>query len=163
MPTNAAYDFAGNDFTNGCEEQFKGLNACESGAYEPAPGPTAPISPAPAPESSKGDESDGGSDSGTSAVLAVFITVVGLVIFGIAGYYGWKYYKGRKEQGSFQRCVFELDRSRHPLAHPRHPLAHSRSPTEPAPIPLASYMDNGSSMVQMVSNQTYNPYNPSLV
>ena len=170
LPTNAAYDFAGNDFTNGCEEQFKGLNACESGAYEPAPGPTAPISPAPAPESSKGDESDDGSDSGTSAVLAVFITVVGLVIFGIAGYYGWKYYKGRKEQGSFQRCVFvnSTDRvpTRHPLAHSlTRSLAHSRSPTEsvPVPITLARYMDNGSNMVQMVSNQTYNPYNPSLV
>lgn len=124
MPQGTYYDFSGNDFSNGCQPQFAALNTCvgESQASSPAP------EPAPAPKDEPPAESVDEPSGGNSAVLAVFITIVGVVMLSIAAYYGWKWHQAKKQQGTFQR-----------------------------------YMDGGQSMVQMVSNQTYNPYNPSLV
>ena len=117
--SDTVYDFAGNSFGNGCEPTYQNLNAC-GGSYQPAPAPTpAPEAPAPAPQpDSKGSSED--SPSGSSVAFAVFVTLVSLVILGIGGYFVYKWWKGRQNQGTFQR-----------------------------------YMDSGSSVVQMVSNQTY--------
>jgi hypothetical protein len=127
-PEGAVYDFQGNNFSNGCQPQFEGLNACNETIVSPQPGPEpapepAPIAPAPQPESApKGEESE--IDGGSNTALIVMVIIICLVILGIGGYFVWKKYRANRVQGSFER-----------------------------------YQDQG---VQMVSNQTYNPYNPSL-
>lgn len=86
---NAEYNFSGNDFSNGCEEQFTALDACD-GASAPAPD-----------SSSKGDdEADGGGLSG-GAIAAIVIVV--LIIVGVGGFFLFRKYKRSKTEGSFTR------------------------------------------------------------
>lgn len=93
---NAEYNFSGNAFSNGCEEQFTALDACD-GASAPASSASAP-----APDSSsKGDdESDGGGLSG-GAIAAIVIVV--LIIVGVGGFFLFRKYKRSKTEGSFTR------------------------------------------------------------
>ncbi|WPT16456.1 Receptor-like protein kinase [Picochlorum sp. SENEW3] len=100
---NAEYNFSGNNFSNGCEEQFKALDAC-NGAPSPASSASTPPpsdAPAPAPDSSsKGDESDDGGLSG-GAIAAIVIVVI--IIVAIGGFFLFKKYKRSKMEGSFTR------------------------------------------------------------
>lgn len=85
---NAEYNFSGNAFSNGCEEQFTALDACDGAS-------------APAPDSSKGDdEADGGGLSG-GAIAAIVIVV--LIIVGVGGFFLFRKYKRSKTEGSFTR------------------------------------------------------------
>jgi len=102
---NASYDFSGNDFSNGCEEQFSSLQACSATAPTPEPptaeGPTAEA-PAPTDEGTKGDEEEE-DDSGSSTGVIVATVIICLIILGFGGYFVFKKYRARRNEGSFTR------------------------------------------------------------
>lgn len=99
---NASYDFSGNQFSNGCEEQFDSLQACSASSNATAPTAEAPTAEAPAPsdDGTKGSEEDSG---GSSTGLIVATVIVCLIILGFGGYYVLKKYRARRNEGTFTR------------------------------------------------------------
>ena len=116
---NAYYYFSGNNFTNGCEDQFSDLNACTN-ALSPRTGPetvpgepdiapaTSPeedspaISPDPSPASTDDSEEDSGS-SGLSGGAIAGIVIVIVFLAGVGGYFGYKKWKSKQTMGSFEK------------------------------------------------------------
>ena len=101
---DATYDFSGNNFSNGCDEQFKNIvGACNGQQVTPSPD-ASPLPPAPAPEAvPKSDDDVSGDDGGTSGGLIAAIVIISLIIIGIGGYFVYKYYRARKNEGRFTR------------------------------------------------------------
>lgn len=102
---NAEYDFSGNNFSNGCDEEFLSLQTCSEAssnatapASEPSPDGEAP-SPAETDEAKGSEEDSGGSSTG----LIVATVIVCLIILGFGGYFMYKKYKARRDEGTFTR------------------------------------------------------------
>ena len=101
---DATYDFSGNNFSNGCDEQFKNIiGACNGEEVTPSPD-ASPLPPAPSPENvPKSDDDGSGDGGGTSGGLIAAIVIISLIIIGIGGYFVYKYYRARKNEGRFTR------------------------------------------------------------
>lgn len=99
---NSRFDFSGNNFSNGCDEIFEELNACNN-VTEVAPTPAPEDAPAPAPtDVTPQGEGDGGGGGISGGAIAGIIIVL-IIFVSIGAYFGYKKWSSRKTQGSFEK------------------------------------------------------------
>ena len=128
---NARYNFSGNNFSNGCDQAFNQLNACdgsvapsqdqvlspEPAAETSAPSPSAEPAEAPAAEKSTDDSGGGGLSNGAIAGIVIVI----LILAGVGAFFGYKKWKSSRTEGSFQRFDDASIQMTNPSQNPYNP------------------------------------------